>query len=72
MVAQSGSNVVWESNTGGKGVSSMGMMDLGNLVLKGKDGSTIWQSFSYPKDSLYEAHEIWVQQLELGPQDEAR
>ncbi|XP_057434465.1 G-type lectin S-receptor-like serine/threonine-protein kinase SD2-5 [Lotus japonicus] len=46
-------SVVWSTNTGGKGVSSMELQDTGNLVLLGKDNRTIvWQSFSHPTDTL--------------------
>ncbi|KAJ1415932.1 Bulb-type lectin domain [Sesbania bispinosa] len=48
-----GTTVVWSTNTSGKGASSMELQDTGNLVLLGKDNSTvIWQSFNHPTDTL--------------------
>lgn len=49
---QSKGTVIWSTNTAGKGVSGMELHDSGNLVLVGKDGSVVWQSFSYPSDTL--------------------
>ncbi|KAI4379779.1 hypothetical protein MLD38_006032 [Melastoma candidum] len=58
VLVQSGSRVVWETNTAGKGVASMELLDSGNLVLKGKDGNSVWQSFSYPTDTLLSSQEF--------------
>ncbi|KAL6982296.1 G-type lectin S-receptor-like serine/threonine-protein kinase SD2-5 [Sarracenia purpurea var. burkii] len=49
---QSGGNTVWSSNTGGKGVSAIELLDSGNLVFLGNDSSVTWQSFSNPTDTL--------------------
>ncbi|PSS01121.1 G-type lectin S-receptor-like serine/threonine-protein kinase [Actinidia chinensis var. chinensis] len=49
---QSGATTVWSSDTAGKGVSAMELLDSGNLVLRGNDSSIIWQSFSHPTDTL--------------------
>ncbi|GFZ08355.1 hypothetical protein Acr_20g0001630 [Actinidia rufa] len=49
---QSGTTTVWSSDTAGKGVSAMELLDSGNLVLRGNDSSIIWQSFSHPTDTL--------------------
>ncbi|MED6139422.1 G-type lectin S-receptor-like serine/threonine-protein kinase SD2-5, partial [Stylosanthes scabra] len=52
-VLKKGGTVVWSTNTSGKGVSSMELQDNGNLVLLGKDNTTvIWQSFNYPTNTL--------------------
>ncbi|CAN1828372.1 G-type lectin S-receptor-like serine/threonine-protein kinase SD2-5 [Linum perenne] len=46
--------VVWSPETGGNGnpVSSIQLLDSGNLVLVGKDGRLIWESFVHPTDTL--------------------
>ncbi|EPS73583.1 hypothetical protein M569_01172, partial [Genlisea aurea] len=43
---------IWVTNTSNRGVSSMELLESGNLVLVGADGSSIWQSFSNPTDTL--------------------
>ncbi|KAK7410264.1 hypothetical protein VNO78_00905 [Psophocarpus tetragonolobus] len=56
---QKDGSVVWSTNTSNKGVSSMELRDTGNLVLLGSDNSTvIWQSFSYPTDTLLPTQEF--------------
>lgn len=55
---QSGGSTVWSSDTGGKGVSAMELLDSGNLVLVGKDGGVVWQSFSHPTDTLLSNQEF--------------
>ncbi|KAJ8538404.1 hypothetical protein K7X08_014944 [Anisodus acutangulus] len=49
---ESGGSTIWSTKTTNKGVSVMELRDSGNLILLGKDGSTIWESFSHPVDSL--------------------
>ncbi|XP_052178533.1 G-type lectin S-receptor-like serine/threonine-protein kinase SD2-5 [Diospyros lotus] len=49
---KSGGTTVWATNTAGKGVSTMELLDLGNLLLRGNDGGVVWQSFSHPTDTL--------------------
>ncbi|KAL8216844.1 hypothetical protein R6Q57_023681 [Mikania cordata] len=49
---QSNGKVVWSTNTAEKGVSSMELLDSGNLVFVNNDGGVIWQSFSYPTNTL--------------------
>ncbi|CAI9759575.1 unnamed protein product [Fraxinus pennsylvanica] len=49
---QSGGSEVWSSYTANKGVSEMELLDSGNLILRGSDGSLTWQSFSHPTDTL--------------------
>jgi len=50
---QSGGSTVWTANISGKGGTSMQLLDSGNLVVFGKDGSSpLWQSFSHPTDTL--------------------
>ncbi|RHN70638.1 putative protein kinase RLK-Pelle-SD-2b family [Medicago truncatula] len=45
--------LIWSTNTTNKGASLMVLEDSGNLVLLGKDNSTvIWQSFDFPTDTL--------------------
>ncbi|KAK7352705.1 hypothetical protein VNO80_18133 [Phaseolus coccineus] len=56
---QKDGTVVWSTNTSGKGVSSMELLDTGNLVLLGSDNSTvIWQSFGLPTDTLLPTQEF--------------
>ncbi|KAF2323238.1 hypothetical protein GH714_034274 [Hevea brasiliensis] len=47
-----GDGVAWTTGTDGERVTSMELMDSGNLVLPGDNGSILWQSFSYPMDAL--------------------
>ncbi|KAI3687717.1 hypothetical protein L1987_81419 [Smallanthus sonchifolius] len=49
---QSNGRVVWSTNTAKKGVAAMGLLDSGNLVLVKDDGGVVWQSFSYPTNTL--------------------
>ncbi|XP_059658153.1 G-type lectin S-receptor-like serine/threonine-protein kinase SD2-5 [Cornus florida] len=49
---KSGGDIIWSTNTAGKGVSAMELQNSGNLVLRGNDNSIIWQSFSHPTDTL--------------------
>ncbi|XP_076926382.1 G-type lectin S-receptor-like serine/threonine-protein kinase SD2-5 [Bidens hawaiensis] len=49
---QTNGKVVWSTNTSQKGVSVMQLLDSGNLVLVGKDGFIIWQSFDHPTNTL--------------------
>lgn len=47
-----GSNVLWSTNTTGKGVTRMELLDTGNLVLVNAENKTVWQSFDHPTDTL--------------------
>ncbi|KAL3360980.1 hypothetical protein AABB24_014083 [Solanum stoloniferum] len=49
---QSGKSTIWSTNTADKGVSAMELKDSGNLILVGRDGSVIWESFTHPVDTL--------------------
>ncbi|KAL8162021.1 hypothetical protein V2J09_013510 [Rumex salicifolius] len=49
---QSGGKVIWSPDTGGKAVSSIQLLDSGNLVMLGDDNSTVWESFRHPTDTL--------------------
>ncbi|WOL09232.1 hypothetical protein Cni_G17985 [Canna indica] len=49
---KSGSDVIWSSNTSGKGAVRMELLDSGNLVLLGDGSSPLWQSFDHPTDTL--------------------
>ncbi|KAF5773406.1 putative protein kinase RLK-Pelle-SD-2b family [Helianthus annuus] len=49
---QGNGKVVWSTNTGKKGVSAIELLDSGNLVLVNNDGGVVWQSFSYPTNTL--------------------
>jgi hypothetical protein len=49
---QSSGSTVWTANMSGKG-ASMQLLDSGNLVVLGQDSSSpLWQSFSYPTNTL--------------------
>ncbi|PPD79228.1 hypothetical protein GOBAR_DD23844 [Gossypium barbadense] len=58
VLLQKGRNVVWTTNTSGKGVSAMVLQDSGNLVLQGDDGKVMWQSFAHPTDTLISDQEF--------------
>lgn len=49
---QSGGSAIWSANISGKGATSMQLLDSGNLIVVGKDSSSLWQSFSHPTDTL--------------------
>ncbi|KAJ8640550.1 hypothetical protein MRB53_017244 [Persea americana] len=49
---ESGSTVVWSTNTTGKGGATIELQDTGNLVLLSNDSRPLWQSFSNPTDTL--------------------
>ncbi|KAD2204142.1 hypothetical protein E3N88_41642 [Mikania micrantha] len=49
---QSNGRVIWSTNTSQKGVSSMDLLDSGNLVLLGNNGDVVWESFSHPTNTL--------------------
>ncbi|XWS70434.1 hypothetical protein CRYUN_Cryun03dG0047900 [Craigia yunnanensis] len=58
MLLQKGGSVVWTTNTGDKGVSSMVLQDSGNLVLQGNDSRVMWQSFAHPSNTLISNQEF--------------
>ncbi|RWR89197.1 G-type lectin S-receptor-like serine/threonine-protein kinase SD2-5 [Cinnamomum micranthum f. kanehirae] len=45
-------SVAWSTNTSGKSVIGMTILETGNLVLFGKNNSIVWQSFEHPTDTL--------------------
>ncbi|CAI9755772.1 unnamed protein product [Fraxinus pennsylvanica] len=49
---QRGGSTIWSTGTSNKDVSAMELLDSGNLVLRGNDGSVVWQSFDHPTDTL--------------------
>ncbi|KAJ1379207.1 putative serine/threonine-protein kinase [Sesbania bispinosa] len=49
---EGGNGMVWATNTTGQKVRSMELLDSGNLVLLGENGTAIWESFSHPTDTL--------------------
>ncbi|KAE8674069.1 G-type lectin S-receptor-like serine/threonine-protein kinase SD2-5-like isoform X2 [Hibiscus syriacus] len=50
--------VAWATNTTGENATSLELLDSGNLVLRGTDEVMIWQSFSYPTDTLLSGQEF--------------
>ncbi|KAG6417062.1 hypothetical protein SASPL_119212 [Salvia splendens] len=56
---QSGGSTIWSSDTADKGISSLQLLDNGNLVLVGSDDNTfVWQSFSHPTNTLLSNQEF--------------
>ncbi|XP_022724597.1 G-type lectin S-receptor-like serine/threonine-protein kinase SD2-5 [Durio zibethinus] len=53
-----GDKVAWATNTTGERATSLELLDSGNLVLHGDNGRTLWQSFSYPTDTLLSGQEF--------------
>ncbi|KAK1429629.1 hypothetical protein QVD17_11843 [Tagetes erecta] len=49
---QSNGKVIWSTNTAKKGVVAIELLDSGNMVLVNNDGGVVWQSFSYPTNTL--------------------
>ncbi|KAI5062793.1 hypothetical protein GOP47_0021340 [Adiantum capillus-veneris] len=49
---ENGANVLWSTNTTGKGVTRIELLDTGNLVLLNAENKTVWQSFDHPTDTL--------------------
>lgn len=45
-------NVIWSTQTGGKGVGVMELQESGNLVLLDNSSNIKWQSFDHPTDTL--------------------
>jgi len=55
-------SLVWSSNTSGRSVIGVNMMESGNLVLFDHHNVTVWQSFDYPVDSLLPGQRLLVGQ----------
>ncbi|KAK8525066.1 hypothetical protein V6N12_029913 [Hibiscus sabdariffa] len=53
-----GDGVAWATNTTGERATSLELLDSGNLVLHGGNRRTLWQSFSYPTDTLLSGQEF--------------
>ncbi|XBH99335.1 hypothetical protein VPH35_128697 [Triticum aestivum] len=61
---QSAGSSVWTANISGK-ASSMQLLDSGNLVVLGEDSSSpLWQSFSYPTNTLLSGQSLWYDTCE--------
>lgn len=52
LMDESSSNMLWSTNTTGRGVTGMQMLDSGNLILLDSQNKTVWQSFDHPTDTL--------------------
>ncbi|XP_054788445.1 G-type lectin S-receptor-like serine/threonine-protein kinase SD2-5 [Prosopis cineraria] len=61
---QKGRSMVWSTDTSDKEVSSMELLDTGNLVLLGNNGSVVWQSYSYPTDTLF-PNQVFTEGMKL-------
>uniref|UniRef100_A0A1D1Y8U2 G-type lectin S-receptor-like serine/threonine-protein kinase At1g34300 n=1 Tax=Anthurium amnicola TaxID=1678845 RepID=A0A1D1Y8U2_9ARAE len=58
--------LVWESGTAGRGVTKGALLDTGNFVLS--NGSTVWDSFSNPTDTLLQNQNFTLNEtLRSGP-----
>ncbi|XP_057465095.1 G-type lectin S-receptor-like serine/threonine-protein kinase SD2-5 [Actinidia eriantha] len=57
-------NVVWSTDTEGKGVEYIELQDTGNLVLLGANRRVLWQSFSYPTNTLL-SEQVFVEGMKL-------
>ncbi|KAE9453490.1 hypothetical protein C3L33_14575, partial [Rhododendron williamsianum] len=55
---ENATTVVWSTDTEGKGVTSMELLDTGNLVLVGDNRKILWQSFSHPTGTLLSGQEF--------------
>lgn len=58
-VSDKNQNPIWSTETARDGVVSMQLLDSGNLVLKSKNGSFVWQSFHFPIDTLLPGQVFW-------------
>ncbi|RWR83093.1 G-type lectin S-receptor-like serine/threonine-protein kinase SD2-5 [Cinnamomum micranthum f. kanehirae] len=52
---ESGSSVVWSTNTTGNGGATIELQDTGNLILLSNDSRPLWQSFDNPTENPF----IW-------------
>ncbi|XP_022948682.1 G-type lectin S-receptor-like serine/threonine-protein kinase SD2-5 [Cucurbita moschata] len=50
---------IWSTETARHGVVSMQLLDSGNLVLRSKNGSFVWQSFHFPTNTLLPGQVFW-------------
>ncbi|RLN22109.1 hypothetical protein C2845_PM07G38140 [Panicum miliaceum] len=55
-------SLVWSSNTSGRSVVGVNMMESGNLVLFDHHNVTVWQSFDYPVETLLPGQRLLVGQ----------
>ncbi|KAI3960682.1 hypothetical protein MKX01_003856 [Papaver californicum] len=52
VLAEASGRIAWQTRTANKGVIDLKLLSNGNLVLFGKNGGVVWQSFDYPTDTL--------------------
>ena len=52
LILNDGRATIWASNTSKTGVESAVMSESGNFILYNRDHQPMWQSFSYPSDTL--------------------
>ncbi|KAM1753114.1 hypothetical protein ACFX12_005740 [Malus domestica] len=43
---------IWSTQSAGSGVAYASMLDTGNFVLANRSSSNVWESFSYPTDTI--------------------
>ncbi|KAL9245508.1 hypothetical protein vseg_019152 [Gypsophila vaccaria] len=53
-------DLLWHSNTAGKGVTYAALDDTGNLMLMNKNDEILWQSFDYPTDTFVTSQNFTV------------
>lgn len=53
------STPIWSTDTARDNVVLMQLLDSGNLILKSKNGSLVWQSFHFPTDTLLPGQVFW-------------
>ncbi|ERN01396.1 G-type lectin S-receptor-like serine/threonine-protein kinase SD2-5 [Amborella trichopoda] len=54
--------LVWNTDTGGKSITSMNITDEGNLVLRNASDGIIWQSFNHPTNVMLPGQKLFAGQ----------
>ncbi|CAL5082736.1 unnamed protein product [Urochloa decumbens] len=52
--------VLWTTNVTASGSAAAVLLDTGNLVVRSPNGTTLWQSFEHPADTLLPGMKIWI------------
>ncbi|KAL6843221.1 hypothetical protein ACP4OV_026934 [Aristida adscensionis] len=68
LLHESDGTMIWSTATKNKSVVGMSLRDSGNLVLFDRNGSSVWQSFDNPTDTLVMGQSIcWGKSLSSKP-----